>query len=120
MTSNSSNSSGYENPKLREASAAGDLEGVKTILEQWRSDHSSSELTAKRLDDALVGAAATDQPHVVAFLLDQGAKLDSSIVEIGMKSLTEMFQVFLDHGWNINERTDMGVTGLRYVAFCFL
>ena len=111
----STTSSVYENPLLREASLTGDLSAVESHLNQWRAQLSPSELTPKHLDDALVGAVGAGQAPTVSLLLDQGAQLDSDVIQIalGAHNSTALFQTFLDHGWDINAATGTGASALK-------
>jgi hypothetical protein len=117
MSSDTSDSEEYEYPPLRQAAAAGNLDEVKARLQRWRSKISPSELTAKHLEDALIGAVIAGQSRIASFLLDEGANLDPEIIvfALGKGSSVAMFQVFLDHGWDINERTGTGAPALKQV-----
>lgn len=82
---------------LEEASGNGQLDKVDQILQE-------SKLPPRYLDNALYSAAGAGDAAVAEELLRNGARIDpmtiSPAVESGSISL---LQVFLDHGWNINE-----------------
>lgn len=103
----------YENPTLCAASASGNLKTVKTELQLWKSRLLPSEITAKHLNEALRSAITAGHSSIVSFLLDQGAQLSPIMILEGLHETTSMFQVFLDHGWDINERTDSGAVALK-------
>ncbi|MCJ1383856.1 hypothetical protein MMC17_006970 [Xylographa soralifera] len=115
MSSDESDTNSYENPRLYEACVAGDLEAVKFELQSWQSRLDPSKLTPKHLQDVVLGAVRADQPLVASFLFDQGAVLDGYIVQNAMHGSLAMLQVFLDHGWDINERTDTGAPALKHL-----
>ena len=114
MNSDESDTDSYENPRLYEACVAGDLEGVRFELQSWQSRLDPSKLTPKHLRDVVFGAVRADQPLVASFLFDQGAFLDGYIVQNAIHGSLAMLQVLLDHGWDVNERTDTGVPALKY------
>ena len=104
-------------PELLTAAQSGDNSQVQTLVEQWRAKFSPSELTATHLRQPLVESLVANQARVVSYLLDQGAELDSHLVTLAPveETSTDMFQVFLDHGWDINSITSNGAPRLKYV-----
>ena len=103
-------------PELLMAAQEGDLSRVQILVEQWRANLSPSELTASHLRQPLVESLVVNQAQVVSYLLDQGAELDSHKVTLAPieDTSTDMFQVFLDHGWDINSITSNGAPRLKY------
>ena len=104
-------------PELLTATQRGDIGQVQALVEQWRAKLSPSDLTASHLRQPLVESLVTNQARVVSYLLGQGAELDSHIVTLAPveETSTDMFQVFLDHGWDINSITSNGAPRLKYV-----
>ena len=102
-------------PELLTAAQRGDIGQVQTLVEQWRAK--LSPLTASHLRQPLVESLVANQARVVSYLLGQGAELDSHIVTLASveETSTDMFQVFLDHGWDINSITSNGAPRLKYV-----
>ena len=80
---------------LTAASADGRLEEVQKLYYQW-----------ERMEDprgALSAAIDNQHPVIVSYLLEQGLPIHRDDVSAAMKcGSTEILQVFLDHGWNIN------------------
>lgn len=106
-------------PEALAAAREGDLSRVQDLVEQWRANLSPSELTASHLRQPLVESLVANQAQVVSYLLDQGAELDSHLVTLAPveETSTDMFQVFLDHGWDINGITSNGAPRLKYTRF---
>lgn len=100
----------------------GDLSRVQALVAQWRAKLSPSELTASHLRQPLVDSLMANQAHVSSYLLDQGAELDSHIVNLAPieGNSTDMFQVFLDHGWDINNITSNGAPRLKYAKLPYI
>jgi len=93
--------------RMIDEAASGHLLAVHAIYSQWlirqRPDLSGS-IFSQNLHPALVEAVRNNHVSVVTYLLSRGLKLNSGLVEIGMiNRSTEMLQVFLDHGWDINK-----------------
>lgn len=104
--------------ELRSACVNGNVEGVHLLLERWQLDRSQSPLTPKHLQSPLTGAIAAGKINVVAYLLEHGAELSPLNITqaMGPRQSLEMFQTFLDHGWDINSNTDMGAPALKNVV----
>ena len=102
--------------ELITAAKVGDLSRVQILVEQWRAKLAPSELTASHFHQPLVESLVAKQAQVVSYLLDQGAELDSHIVTLAPieDTSTHMFQIFLDHGWDINSITSNGAPRLKY------
>ncbi|MCJ1401421.1 hypothetical protein MMC11_004634 [Xylographa trunciseda] len=118
MASDTDNYDDYENPQLRDACERGNLNEVISQLDQWQSAQSPSRLTAKHLQDALIGAISAGQSEVVDHLLKNGAEMDPELVEfaLGRNKSVKMYEVFLQHGWNINSRTGTGAPALKHLV----
>ncbi|MCJ1383051.1 hypothetical protein MMC17_006164 [Xylographa soralifera] len=106
----------YENPQLREACQEGNLKEVKSQLDRWQSARSPSGLAAKHLENALIGAISAGQSEVVDYLLNNGAEMDPEIVEFALDTSVKMFEIFLQHGWDINSRTGTGAPALKHLV----
>lgn len=93
------------------ASREGDINALEATLAQWRSDRS---LLGPRVEEELgwmlLGAADHGQAHVARYLLDQGAQVDSDVSMYAAThgSTTEVWQAFVDHGWDINSLATTG------------
>ena len=113
-----SSPSDFQNEELREACVQGDLESVQSLLDQWQSHLLPSALTPKHLQSPLAGSIAAGKTEVVSYLLDHGAELSPLNITqaVARHSSTEMFQIFLDHGWDINSKTDMREPALKMVV----
>lgn len=102
---------------LREATITDDLEGVRSLIQQWRSNTSLAGPTAEDLKYILSSAAKDDHPVIMKYLLDEGAEITPSLVT-GMSKggSPATFQVLLDYGWDINSRGTTGASMLRYLS----
>ena len=94
--------------ELLVAAKEGDLQRAQTLLKQLRAELSPSELTASHLRQPLIESLSANKPPMVSYLLDQGAEPNSYMVTLALPPETsmDMYQVFLDHGWDINSITD--------------
>ncbi len=110
---------------MERASAAGDLQSMKAIVEHWstattRSAHhhneprpDADEHLQAALQAALTEAAKNGHAEIVSFLLDRGANITDSVLRGGRDSKsTSVFQALLDHGWDINSKWWTGITSL--------
>ena len=60
---------------------------------------------------ALAAAEGSKSLRKVAYLLEQGAVISGNVVVLALGETDDaiaMFQTFLDHGWTINSKTDLG------------
>ena len=87
--------------KMKEAfieqCSAGDLEGITAFVDGKRPDKNS-------LTDGLCAAVRSKEHDVASFLLQRGAIISPQVVTAAYvydKSV-DIFQLFLDHGWDIN------------------
>ncbi len=98
----------------------GDLESLQQILTRWRSDESVPDpRVEEELGWMLVHAAECGHVRIVRYLLDEGALIDSEVVRSAATrgSRPEIWQAFIDAGWDINSLTEDGVPVLRFVIF---
>ena len=100
---------------LATSARRGDLVEVQRIVEDW----SSPESLLESVQTALWKAVRGGQVPVASYLLKHGAKFDSDISGSALTCNTseDMFQLALDHGWDINSKTDVGLPILAYVVF---
>lgn len=107
----------FENLKLSRAAKDGDLSQVQELLEQWRADLSPTSLTPQHLNNALVEAVSYHRVPVTSYLLAQGAETTPNMIVLALGKTDDaiaMFQTFLDHGWDINNKTGLGFPTLKY------
>lgn len=107
----------FENLKLSSAAKEGDLSQVQVLVEQWRSELLPALLTPQHLNSALVEAVSYHRVAVTSYLLDQGAEISPNMIVLALGKTQDaiaMFQTYLDHGWDINSRTGLGVPALKY------
>ncbi|MCJ1394596.1 hypothetical protein MMC18_007476 [Xylographa bjoerkii] len=95
-----SNNQNDENSQMYKAAEAGDLERVKTQVQQVQTQCNSNELLEKSLKEALNTAISYRHSAVVSYLLDHGAKLDPSHIVPNV----ELVRWFLSHGADPNVR----------------
>lgn len=96
------------------ASRQGDLEKVVSIVERWESDSSRSGPKAEDLRPALSWAAQESHPTIVQYLLEHGAPIDADVMNFTTYGNSpSVWQVFLDHGWDINLRCGTNATVLK-------
>ena len=107
----------FQNPQLDKAVKDGDLSRCQTLVQQLKSQSLSSAITSKQLTSALGAAVGSNHLNIVAYLLGQGAVISGNIMILALGETDEaiaMFQMFLDHGWDINSKTDLGNTMLKW------
>ena len=107
-----------ENPQLDRAAAAGDLEQCKALLKQWNEQLTPARITAQHLASALGAAIGAKHPQVVSYLLKQGAVISRYHMVLTLGNTDNsilMFQTFLDNGWDINSKTNLGDVMLKYI-----
>ena len=105
-----------ENPQLDRAAASGDLEECQALLEQWKHRLAQAPVTARHLASALAAAICGKHPHLVSLLLKQGAVVSGNDMVLALGNTDDsilMFQTFLDNGWDINSKTDLGNVMLK-------
>lgn len=100
---------------IKEAITTGDLEQVQSLLQQWQSDASLPAPNSEHLRYLVTRAARHDRPAILGHLLDQGGEITSgTVLSTANGGSAAVFQVFQDHGWDINSKTSSGNI-LRYV-----
>lgn len=111
----SNNAHNHENPQLYKAITAGDLEAVKVLVQQVQAQDDATELFERSLQEGLNAAICSKHASIVSYLLDHGAKLDEWYVGVAVTSdaPAKVYQAFLDHGWDIKERTFTGSPALK-------
>ena len=63
--------------------------------------------------------AAIENQHldIVAFFLDQGFPIDAAASSAAARvGSVELYQTFVDHGWDINELPENGCASLKWVS----
>ncbi len=106
-----------ENPQLDKAAADGDLKQCQALLKQWKQRLTPARITARHLASALAAAIGGKQPQVVSYLLKQGAVISGNGMVLALGNTDDsvlMFLTFLDSGWDINSKTDLGNVMLKY------
>lgn len=107
----------FDNPEMSNAAKIGDASEVKKLLEQWKSKLSPGPVTALHLNSTFVEAVSYHHPSITSYLLDEGAEISENILVVALRETDKtiaMFQTFLDHGWDINSKTGLGVPVLKY------
>lgn len=105
---------------LRIAAEAGDLDRVRSLLGLWRADPLGlPQLGAEVYEDALVAAVENRYVDVVRYLLsNSGAEVTPRVIrspanfrrvqDNDVEVTGAILQAFLDHGWDVNSRSDTG------------
>ena len=99
-------------PALDEASRTGDLQKAIDILNSL--DHS---YVSQDLQFSLYLAFAYGHLHVARYLLDRGATVGRLVANGAIHSepeldLIEVFEMMLEHGWDVNGEVRMSCTAL--------
>ena len=108
-----------EHPQLDRAAAAGDLEQCQALLKQWKEQLTPAGITARHLAPALAAAIGGKHPQVVSYLLKQGAVVSGNNMVLALGNTDDsilMFQTFLDNGWDLNSKTNLGNVMLKYIV----
>lgn len=103
--------------QLDEAIANDNLDGVKEIVTRWQNMAEPSPPRGPRnypnstLEPALYYAIRENRPEAVDYLLSRGVKVCSLVASeaIHSKSPPAMWQVFLNHGVDVNAPLDKGL-----------
>lgn len=94
-----------------EAARQGDLDKCQMLVQQSKIQISPSATTPQHLTPALAAAVGSKHLHIVKYLLEQGAIVSGNVMVLALGSTDDaiaMFQTFLNHGWDINSKTDLG------------
>ncbi|KAI4117143.1 MAG: hypothetical protein LQ338_007602 [Usnochroma carphineum] len=94
---------------LSTAVDGGDLATIRQVLETWPSQPSSGIDSGDYVPElwpfkaVLSGAIEKGNPEIVSDVLDRGLKIElyAVMLALDLQSM-EVFQVFIDHGWDIN------------------
>ncbi|RSL41925.1 hypothetical protein CEP54_015667 [Fusarium duplospermum] len=93
---------------LKDASKAGNLKRVREVVKAWRADPSLKNPTIKDMDMPMILAAQNAKAEVVRFFLDEGVPVSPTAIKLAARESwrrsgsVDVFQAFLDHGWDIN------------------
>ncbi|KAL8864765.1 MAG: hypothetical protein Q9198_009656, partial [Flavoplaca austrocitrina] len=89
---------------LQEACAHGRTEEAKEILDRWKNMSNPVPRMAHLLHPALQAAVRYDHLSTVSMMLDEGFRVSYQEVRPALANRSmAMLQVFLDHGWKINQ-----------------
>jgi hypothetical protein len=90
---------------LQDSSTTGNLEKVRSVLDAWRGDPSLRDPSTKDMEMSLVLAAQNGKGDVVRLFLEEGVPVGVTAPKLAKREgdvAIEVFQAFLDHGWDIN------------------
>ncbi|KZF20702.1 ankyrin repeat protein [Xylona heveae TC161] len=88
---------------LADASAAGDLDTVRNILQSYIKCQSPEDSRLQEFWPVLLTALSYDRAEIVSYLLDAGIPLSSLHIQQAVRTKSaDIFEVFLRHGWDIN------------------
>ncbi len=89
---------------------SGDVPTIRQILEQWPLQPNSNSVSGNNEQRLwpfkLVLSKAIEKANIqlVAYVLDLGLKVEMYAVMGALDIMSiEVFQAFIDHGWNINQ-----------------
>ncbi|KAK2739505.1 hypothetical protein FQN55_009381 [Onygenales sp. PD_40] len=98
---------------IQDLATTGDLQKIKPIFELWRAEMGqalpmeeiSSLYSHHNISEAIADAARNCYLNVVEYLLQMGVQITLALISAASEAgQTEVFQVLLDHGWDINAR----------------
>lgn len=95
-------------------STSGDLKDVQSFVDRFRP-------VPKDLHHSLHEAVSRGQLDVIRYLLEQGAPIDARIAWVAAfraKSIP-VFELLLEHAWDINAPVEGSKTALAYVLLAF-
>lgn len=99
---------------FQSACRSGDLDTVKTLLEQHGSPSLSGQDWEHELQRGLNEAASEGHQSIVAYLLSNGARVNpATLIFCIKKGNISIFEEFLKHGYDINSLDQYGNTALR-------
>lgn len=106
---------------LGRAAGRGDLEALKTLVQQRRSGPNESDLTSD-LHLPLRMAAKNCNLATVSYLLSEGAVITDEAIRSAASPLSDtetdaipIFDAFRKHGWDVNTKPSRGEHVLLYV-----
>lgn len=86
-----------------QAARRADLEEVQSLVERWRSDELHPGPTAAELRPAMSSAISNGDARMLSYLLDQDSHIHPNLISCAVRGASvAVWQVFLDHGWDIN------------------
>ena len=93
--------------QLAKGASAGDLSEIHALIQNWPS----SRPIEKSLQLALYNSVRQGHVSVASYLMDYGANFhaDMGYVALSCNNAEDMFRLAVDHGWNINSRTTIGL-----------
>ena len=105
---------------MEASSAAGDLTRVKALLEQWHAAGRRVPLDNPLCEPnnpfpmSMIAAIENQHLDIIACFLDEGFPINTGASAAASKvGSVEMYQTFLDHGWDINELPTGGSAALK-------
>ncbi len=105
---------------MEAASASGDLIQVKALLEQWHAAGKRVPPDGFCCDPedpfpmSMIAAIKNQRLDVIACLLDEGFPICAAGSAAASKvGSVDVYQTFLDHGWDINERPGRGCAAFK-------
>lgn len=102
-----------------DACRQGNIEKVKELYEENPDVITTSDFKGFT---PIVLATYNNQPEVVDFLLEKGAKIDSedgensALMGVAFKGYTEIARKLIETGANVNQRNANGATALTFAA----
>ena len=107
-----------QNIQLVEAVRDNDLRRCQTLVQQWKRQRYPSAVPPQHLARALAAAVGSKHLRIVACLLEQGAVVSGNFMVMALDGTDDaiaIYQTFLDYGWDINSKTDLGNIMLKWV-----
>lgn len=88
---------------VKEVMALSDPHPVRSLLDRWHSSISLPKRGSEDLEHLVTQAARDGHPQILDYLLDHGGEVFYATTLTATDCASaEVFQVFLDHGWDIN------------------
>ncbi|KAL8952170.1 MAG: hypothetical protein Q9222_001908 [Ikaeria aurantiellina] len=95
---------------LTEAAERGDLSTIQRLLEAWPSEPNPPELSSGDyapelwpFKAVLFRAMEKGNTDIAAYILQRGLRIELYVIMLALKlESIDMFQLLLDHGWDIN------------------
>ena len=116
--------SNNEFSELEDGGLVDNVNHLHALYSSWFSmqqpDPTTGEIKSNKFYYAAHQAAAKGRPASLSYLLRHGIRLDRDLIKAAVMShSTQILQVLLDHGWNINEaQAYCEPPPLAYVAVC--
>jgi hypothetical protein len=108
----------YEAPSsLEEASAIGCLPQVQELYIElettWGRLPAFQKSVESTIDASMRNAVRHNNPEVISYFLDRGYPITHAVgAAVSESGTTDIFEMLLDHGWDINSRIWSGRTSL--------